>query len=88
MTRLFVFCNTLVVCSHDFDFGLDNLHNLAGENNFPWLMSNVVYKPTGRQLADGIEYKIIEWEGRKIGIMGLVEWEWMVTPAQLLLLSC
>jgi len=67
--------------NHDFDFGLDNLHNLAGENNFPWLMSNVVYKPTGRQLADGIEYKIIDWEGRKIGIMGLVEWEWMATLA-------
>ena len=50
-------------------------------------MSNVIYKPTGRQLADGIEYKIIEWEGRKIGIMGLVEWEWMATPVQLLLLS-
>jgi len=67
--------------NHDFDFGLDNLHKLAGDNNFPWLMSNVKYLPTGRQLADGIEYKIVEWEGRKIGVMGLVEWEWMATLA-------
>merc|ERR1719502_2019564 len=67
--------------NHDFDFGLDALHKLADSCTFPWLMSNVKYKPTGRQLADGIEYKIIEWAGHKVGIIGLVEWEWMATLA-------
>jgi len=67
--------------NHDFDFGLDNLHKLAEECNFPWLMSNVKYKPTGKQLADGIVYKMIDWEGHKVGVFGLVEWEWMATLA-------
>ena len=67
--------------NHDFDFGLDNLHKLVADTTFPWLMSNVKYNATGRQLADGDVYKIVEWGGRKIGIMGLVEWEWMATLA-------
>lgn len=39
---------------------------LAGEMNFPWLMSNVKSAATGRLLAEGEEKCIINWQGRKV----------------------
>ena len=52
-----------------------------GRTQFPWLMSNVGDLKTGRPLADGALHHIIEWEGRKIGLLGLVEKEWLDTLA-------
>ena len=63
------------------DFGLDKLAVLVEKTEFPWLMSNVIDNETGRPLADGKMYHIIEWEGRKIGIIGIVEKEWLDTLA-------
>ena len=37
--------------NHDFDFGVDNLERLMALSNFPWLLSNVVTKSDGAQLA-------------------------------------
>ena len=69
--------------NHDFDFGVDNLLKLKNKSNFPWFISNVKVKQTGEQLADGEITKIIVHPetGLKIGIMGLVESEWMATLA-------
>merc|ERR1740121_2758497 len=55
--------------NHDFDFGLDHLVNMAKQNNFPWLMSNVTYKKTGRALAEGERYRVLDIQGRRIGII-------------------
>ena len=44
-------------------------------------MSNVIDNETGRPLADGKVHHIIEWGGRKIGLIGLVEREWLDTLA-------
>ena len=44
-------------------------------------MSNVVDRETGRQLADGLRTHVIEWEGRRVGLLGLVEREWLDTLA-------
>ena len=60
---------------------MDTLADLVERTEFPWLMSNVIDNETGRPLADGKVYHIIEWEGRKIGILGLVEKEWLDTLA-------
>ena len=49
--------------------------------SFPWLMSNVLDRETGRQLADGLRTHVIEWEGRRVGLLGLVEREWLDTLA-------
>ena len=50
----------------DFDQGVENLSRLKGEANFPFLISNL----------EGIEgkedYKIIDANGTKIGIIGLI----------------
>mmetsp|Transcript_31617 Transcript_31617/g.57502 ORF Transcript_31617/g.57502 Transcript_31617/m.57502 type:complete len:1768 (+) Transcript_31617:51-5354(+) len=69
--------------NHDFDFGVDNLSQMAVQNNFPWLISNVVDKKTGRPLADGMVTRMMDYHGRKIGLVGLVEKEWLVTLATL-----
>ena len=39
---------------------------VAEQTEFPWLMSNVRDKKTGRLLAEGKESLIIDWEGRKV----------------------
>jgi len=67
--------------NHDFDFGLETLADLVEKTEFPWLMSNVIDNETGRPLADGKVHHTIEWEGRKIGLIGLVEKEWLDTLA-------
>ena len=63
------------------DFGLETLGELVSRTTFPWLMSNVVDRETGGQLADGLRSHVIDWEGRRVGILGLVEREWLDTLA-------
>jgi len=53
----------------------------VAKTNFPWLMSNVVDNETGRQLAEGGLTQVIHWAGRKVGLVGLVEREWLDTIA-------
>ncbi|GMH72035.1 hypothetical protein TrST_g2555 [Triparma strigata] len=65
--------------NHDFDFGIENLISLTRTCEFPWLISNVVYKPTGRPLAEGKTSFVKVIGGRRIGFVGLVEKEWMAT---------
>ena len=60
---------------------MDTLTDLVEKTEFPWLMSNVIDNETGRPLADGKVHHIIEWGGRKIGLIGLVEREWLDTLA-------
>ena len=51
------------------------------QTSFPWLMSNVVDNETGKQLADGLVHHVLDWEGRRVGLLGLVEREWLDTLA-------
>ncbi|XP_068241798.1 mannosylglucosyl-3-phosphoglycerate phosphatase isoform X2 [Palaemon carinicauda] len=67
--------------NHDFDFGLERLIDVKSRTPFPWLMSNVIDNETEQPLAEGVESHIIVWHGWKIGIIGLVEWEWLETLA-------
>ena len=63
------------------DFGLETLSSLVSRTTFPWLLSNVVDSETGRQLADGGVTHVLDWGGKKIGLLGLVEKEWLDTIA-------
>ncbi|XP_071958533.1 uncharacterized protein [Antedon mediterranea] len=67
--------------NHDFDFGIDELEDITKDTEFPWLLSNVIDNFTGRPLADGVVSEILYWRGTKLGLMGLVEEEWLVTLA-------
>ncbi|CAB3377336.1 Hypothetical predicted protein [Cloeon dipterum] len=78
-------CNVhcAVFGNHEFDFGLDVLLDWAARTNFPWLMSNVIDNETGRPLADGKITHVVQWGGHKIGLIGLVEREWLDTLASI-----
>ena len=57
----------------------DQLVELSQGNNFPWLISNVTDKKTGRPLAEGMTSRVLDFHGRKVGLIGLVEKEWLDT---------
>ena len=67
--------------NHDFDFGVDHLEKMVADSNFPWMLSNVTDAKTGARMANGLESLIITHEGVKIGLMGLIEEEWLATLA-------
>ncbi|KAH9515746.1 hypothetical protein Btru_011888 [Bulinus truncatus] len=69
--------------NHDFDFGVDHLKDFAGQCKFPWLLSNVKDMVNNEPLAGGETYVILEHVGVKIGIIGLVEEEWIETLSTL-----
>ncbi|CAL4062120.1 unnamed protein product, partial [Meganyctiphanes norvegica] len=79
MNQLGIHC--AVYGNHDFDFGLERLMNVVERTDFPWLMSNVDDNETERPLAEGAITHIINWQGWKIGLIGLVEEEWLATLA-------
>ena len=53
------------------------------KSKFPWLISNVIDNETGRPLADAKVHHTIDWSGRKIGLIGLVEREWLDSLANI-----
>lgn len=61
------------------DHGLEVITSHIEKTEFPWLMSNVVDNETGRPLGSGKKTHVIEHCGVKVGIMGLVEKEWLDT---------
>ena len=46
---------------------------------FPWLLSNVLDAHTGLPLGGAERSRIITWQGVRVGLMGLVEPEWLLT---------
>ena len=66
--------------NHDFDHSLAQTEVLVNQCKFPWIMSNCIFKPTGKPLGNGREYHIIDTKvGVRVGVLGLVEWGWMET---------
>ena len=65
--------------NHDFDFGIEELELRMAGFEFPWLLSNVLDRRTGKHLAGALESIEMEWNGVKLGIIGLVEKEWLAT---------
>ncbi|XP_077203337.1 snake venom 5'-nucleotidase-like isoform X2 [Paroedura picta] len=67
--------------NHEFDFGLDLLEEYIKQMHFPWFLSNVQDKVTSEPLGHGVIKTIVTWNGVKIGLMGLVEEDWLDTLA-------
>ena len=61
------------------DFGLDTLAELIPKCNFPWIVSNVIDSESGQALGGAKVFHTLDWQGRKIGVIGLVEKEWLET---------
>jgi len=64
--------------NHDFDLGIDRLQYLNSKCKFPWLLSNLT-NINGERFASSLEYHIIEKEGYKVGLIGLIEYDWITT---------
>lgn len=64
--------------NHDFDLGIERLQFLNGKCNFPWLLTNLT-NINGTRFASSLEYQIVEKNGLTIGLLGLIEYEWIVT---------
>lgn len=58
--------------NHEFDFGPEVLRARIKESRFAWLGANVIDKKTGKTFASTEPYVIREFEGVKVGIIGLV----------------
>lgn len=65
--------------NHDFDFGYPHLSKLVQDTRFPWLLSNVIDEDTGRVPEHLQQLQVVERVGLRIGIIGLVEEDWITT---------
>ncbi|KAJ2807528.1 hypothetical protein H4R20_001248 [Coemansia guatemalensis] len=74
-----------VLGNHEFDMGVEQLESLMSRNNFPWLLTNLTDSATGNPAAKGsLKYLIKEVDGVRIGIIGIIEKEWLDTLTCLL----
>ena len=71
--------NAACIGNHDFDFGEECLVELIKKTNFSWLISNFFDIKTNEPMAKAESKKIIELNGLKIGIIAVVEYEWIET---------
>ncbi|KIW76035.1 hypothetical protein Z517_10780 [Fonsecaea pedrosoi CBS 271.37] len=75
---------TQVACvgNHDLDFGVKQFRSLARQCTFPWLLANVLDPQHGPDVPLGKASKTVMLtasNGVKIGVIGLVEREWLDT---------
>jgi len=69
--------------NHDLDFGLPACQALVKQCNFPWLASNVLEVETGKLIPGFHRTVMLEHQGVKVGVMGIIEPEWLQTLAAL-----
>ncbi|XP_043920348.1 trifunctional nucleotide phosphoesterase protein YfkN-like [Protopterus annectens] len=71
--------HSAVFGNHEFDFGLDVLEDFKRETQCTWFLSNVYDKISSEPLGHGVVSRVIEWNNLNIGLMGLVEEDWLDT---------
>ncbi|KAK4503854.1 hypothetical protein PRZ48_004769 [Zasmidium cellare] len=76
--------HTDVAClgNHDLDFGVEQFRYLAAQCKFPWLCANVLDPALGEDVPLGNCKRTVMLEssnGIKIGVIGVVEREWLDT---------
>ncbi|KAG8763597.1 hypothetical protein FRC11_000856 [Ceratobasidium sp. 423] len=67
--------------NHDFDFGYPHLCKLIDDCIFPWVLSNIIDTDTNSVPDKLTKYQVLERSGVKVGVIGLVEEEWIATVA-------
>ncbi|KIK63739.1 hypothetical protein GYMLUDRAFT_162590 [Collybiopsis luxurians FD-317 M1] len=67
--------------NHDLDFGYPHLTELIKDCTFPWLLSNIIDTETSKVPSALKEFHVLERAGTRIGVIGLVEKEWITTVA-------
>jgi 5'-nucleotidase len=71
--------------NHEFDLKYHEISEWVDKSNFPWVCSNVKMKTDQRPPCNAREYFIFNHNGFRIGILGLVEKEWIHTTVSLLI---
>ncbi|KAG2448379.1 hypothetical protein HYH02_006961 [Chlamydomonas schloesseri] len=71
--------NVSCVGNHDFDYGLENMMKLNAQCKFPWLMANVIERGQEIPYGGAGTTWMQDWNGIKVGVVGLVEEEWLET---------
>ncbi|SEK52837.1 bifunctional metallophosphatase/5'-nucleotidase [Haloferax larsenii] len=61
-----------VVGNHDLDYGFDAVENYSAASEFPWLVANVVHED-GSGIPGTKNYTIVERDGVRVGVVGLVD---------------
>lgn len=61
-----------VVGNHDLDYGFEPVKDFSEASKFPWLVANIEDN-SGESIPGTKEYTIVERNGVKIGIVGLVD---------------
>eukprot|EP01065_Artemidia_motanka_P047592 TRINITY_DN7486_c0_g1_i1.p1 TRINITY_DN7486_c0_g1~~TRINITY_DN7486_c0_g1_i1.p1 ORF type:complete len:1290 (+),score=373.23 TRINITY_DN7486_c0_g1_i1:60-3929(+) len=74
-----------VVGNHDLDFGPDRLEELLRVCDFPWILTNVVDTSRGGRPLGGAQRTTIltSENGVRVGLMGIVEEDWILTCGQI-----
>ncbi|KAF9459374.1 Metallo-dependent phosphatase-like protein [Collybia nuda] len=67
--------------NHDFDFGYPHLCKLIQDTKFPWILSNIIDNTTSHVPEHLHEFQVFKRGGICIGVIGLVEKEWIETVA-------
>ncbi|KAF8601706.1 Metallo-dependent phosphatase [Ceratobasidium sp. AG-I] len=68
-----------LIGNHEFDYGAKTCYELITLSKSKWIISNVIDTKTNR-VPEGLEeYVIIERGGVKIGVIGVIESEWIKT---------
>jgi 2',3'-cyclic-nucleotide 2'-phosphodiesterase (5'-nucleotidase family) len=62
-----------VVGNHDLDYGFDAVEEYSRESEFPWLLANVVDAETGDPVPGTRPYTVVERDGVRVGVIGLVD---------------
>lgn len=57
--------------NHDFDFEPQHVKKLVKDCTFPWLLGNVKWIDSGKNLGGGLDYYIVNHGGVQIGFLGL-----------------
>eukprot|EP00906_Rhabdomonas_costata_P004930 RCo007396 len=65
--------------NHDFDFGVEELQQLAEGCGMPWVMTNLVDARTDRPIAGSLASVLLTVGRLKVGVMGIAEQEWLKT---------
>jgi 5'-nucleotidase len=65
--------------NHDLDFGLHEFRELRDSCNFPWICSNVRSVDVNQPLGGCEEYVILERNGLRFLVLGLIEYGWIET---------
>ncbi|KAJ2898127.1 hypothetical protein IWW38_001493 [Coemansia aciculifera] len=66
--------------NHEFDQGINILESLIERNNFPWVITNLTDRETGGPAArNSISYLVKQVAGIRVGIIGIIEKEWLDT---------